>query len=132
MQTYYKSLNFNPCKIVVRTQNVLRTLSITFLDTIKKSIVSLLSYLNKQSVKKRFENSFLYSNLDLILFESISGISVYLDISVISRPFKPNKDSKDVKRDTPLFALPIAIKGLLNMIENTQAWKESVTTNSAS
>ena len=40
--------------------------------------------------------------------------------------------SSDLKRDIPRPGLPTAKKGLLNIMENTQAWKESVMTNSAS
>ena len=44
----------------------------------------------------------------------------------------PNILSNEVKRDIPRAVLPMTKKGLLNNIENTHAWKESVITNSAS
>ena len=44
----------------------------------------------------------------------------------------PNIDSSDVKRDMPRLWLPTTTNGLPKMMLNTQAWKESVTTRSAS
>ena len=54
------------------------------------------------------------------------------DISVMSLSSSPNMPRSDLKRDRPRPALPMAMNGLPKRMENTQAWNESVTTNSAS
>lgn len=51
---------------------------------------------------------------------------------VTSASSNPNIVNNDRKRDIPLVLFPYTINGLLNKIEKTQAWKESVKIKSAS
>ena len=49
-----------------------------------------------------------------------------------SRLSSPNRDKREWNRDIPRALLPVTRNCFLKMMENTQAWKESVITNSAS
>ena len=55
-----------------------------------------------------------------------------VSVSRISLSSKPSRPNIDLNLDIPLSALPMAIKGLLNMTEKAVPWKESVTIKCAS
>lgn len=94
---------------------------------------------NSQTDKERFKNVndciFISSNLELTISKSIDSLinSELMSLAWLTSLFsRLNILSNDVNLAFPRLSLPIEIKGLLNMIENTVPWKESVITKSAS
>lgn len=75
--------------------------------------------------------SFLSCNIRLISSQFMSASIQALSVLIILLPIW-NDDNKDWIRVVPRVSFEKTKKFLLNKIENTHAWKESVTINDAS